>query len=160
VLHLRGPAEALVQEFSARAPWGWKDPRTSLTLPFWRGLAPDLKVIVCVRHPFEVALSLRRRSGASYAFGILLWTLYNRELLARVDPSWALVVHYASILADPERELRRIAEFLRFWTTPAIVAHAARSAQGRLRHSRFTAQDLVAGGVGAEPVQLYRRLCE
>src|SRR5262245_36120203 len=97
---LRGRAEALLDEFSAREPWGWKDPRTSLTLPFWRAVCPDLKVIICIRNPFEVAVSLRRRGGASYAFGIRLWSLYNRQLLDGFDPSRAVVVHYASVLSN------------------------------------------------------------
>src|SRR5262245_28150013 len=57
---VRGQADALFQEFGGSEPWGWKDPRTSLTLPFWLERCPDLKMIICVRNPFEVAVSLRR----------------------------------------------------------------------------------------------------
>jgi hypothetical protein len=40
---------------------GWKDPRNTFTLPVWRHLFPDLKVIHIVRHGIDVAASLARR---------------------------------------------------------------------------------------------------
>jgi hypothetical protein len=51
-------AQAAVAAFAGREPWGWKDPRNAVTLPFWQGLLPALKVIVCLRHPAETAASL------------------------------------------------------------------------------------------------------
>ena len=36
---------------SRRPTWGWKDPRTSLTLPFWRSALGPLRVVVVVRNP-------------------------------------------------------------------------------------------------------------
>ena len=41
--------------------FGWKDPRNTFTLPVWRHLFPDLKVIHIVRHGVDVAVSLARR---------------------------------------------------------------------------------------------------
>jgi len=40
---------------------GWKDPRTTFTLPIWRRLFPGLKVIHMMRHGVDVAASLARR---------------------------------------------------------------------------------------------------
>src|SRR5215216_55744 len=51
-------AKIILQEFADHEPWGWKDPRNSLTLPVWKSIVPDLKVIICLRNPLEVALSL------------------------------------------------------------------------------------------------------
>ena len=51
-------ARNVIAQFEGRGPWGWKDPRNALTLPFWKSLLPSLKVIVCVRHPEETAASL------------------------------------------------------------------------------------------------------
>ena len=61
--------------------WGWKDPRNSLTLPFWQELLPNLKTLIIVRNPLEVAYSMRERNGTSYAFGLRLWEIYNRRLI-------------------------------------------------------------------------------
>ncbi|NIP37781.1 MAG: sulfotransferase [Candidatus Dadabacteria bacterium] len=40
-------------------PWGWKDPRNTITLPFWLDIFPDAKVIHIYRHGVDVANSLR-----------------------------------------------------------------------------------------------------
>ncbi|HKB59439.1 MAG TPA: sulfotransferase [Gallionellaceae bacterium] len=42
-------------------PWGWKDPRTTYTLPLWLQLFPDAKVIHIYRNGVPVAASLRAR---------------------------------------------------------------------------------------------------
>jgi len=51
-------ATSIVAQFEGEEPWGWKDPRNALTLPFWKTLLPSMKVLVCVRHPAETASSL------------------------------------------------------------------------------------------------------
>jgi hypothetical protein len=51
-------AKSILAQFEGREPWGWKDPRNTLTLPFWKNLLPSIKVLVCVRHPAEAAASL------------------------------------------------------------------------------------------------------
>ena len=42
-------------------PWGWKDPRNTLTLSLWLQLFPDAKVIHLVRNGIDVAQSLMDR---------------------------------------------------------------------------------------------------
>jgi hypothetical protein len=42
-------------------PWGWKDPRTTITLPIWLDVFPDAKLIHVLRHGVDVASSLRER---------------------------------------------------------------------------------------------------
>jgi hypothetical protein len=42
--------------------WGWKDPRTSVTLPFWLRLFPDARILHVRRDPEAVARSLYRRA--------------------------------------------------------------------------------------------------
>ena len=55
-------AAQLVTTFAGREPWGWKDPRNSLTLPFWQRVIPEVKVVICVRNPLDVAQSLQARN--------------------------------------------------------------------------------------------------
>jgi hypothetical protein len=47
--------------FSMAAPWGWKDPRNTYTLPLWLALFPEAKVIHIYRNGIDVAESLRVR---------------------------------------------------------------------------------------------------
>lgn len=69
----------LVKDFASVAHWGWKDPRNSLTLPFWRSITPEMKVIVCIRHPVEVARSLSvSNSFTRYSLNMTLWNMYER----------------------------------------------------------------------------------
>jgi hypothetical protein len=79
---LRVKAQLLIEEFGSASVWGWKDPRSCLTLPFWRQLLPELKILVIVRNPLEVAYSLRNRNeDTSHSFGLRLWEIYNRRLI-------------------------------------------------------------------------------
>lgn len=49
--------------------WGWKDPRSTFTLPLWLHCFPHAKVIHVIRHGVDVADSLFRRHVASVAGG-------------------------------------------------------------------------------------------
>src|SRR5262249_7406766 len=70
---VRGRAASILDRISRDGPWGWKDPRTTVTLPFWRELADPLKIVLCIRNPLEVALSLQRRGMFSYENALRLW---------------------------------------------------------------------------------------
>lgn len=42
--------------------WGWKDPRNTFTLPFWKAVYGDLKILQISRNPVDVSASLRKRA--------------------------------------------------------------------------------------------------
>jgi hypothetical protein len=44
-----------------RGQWGWKDPRNTLTLPLWRDLWPNARVVHVLRNGLDVAASLKHR---------------------------------------------------------------------------------------------------
>jgi hypothetical protein len=57
----------------------WKEPRTCLTLPFWRDVIRDSPVVVFVhREPLEVFLSLHCRDDLGKAHGLALWERHIR----------------------------------------------------------------------------------
>ena len=91
--------------------WGFKDPRLCLTAPYWLDLEPDLRFIVCVRHPLEVALSLKRRNQNSYSLGLSLWERYYATVLATVPPERRIVTHFDTFFSDPRGELGRLCAF-------------------------------------------------
>jgi len=133
---LRSRARGLASRFDGREPWGWKDPRTSLTLAFWRSVLSPLRVVVCVRHPVEVADSLTSRGASSQAFGLDLWLEYNRRLLQETSASERVVTHYASYFRDPHTEVRRVGAFLGLVASEQDVGAAAAAIEGSLRHNR------------------------
>jgi len=109
---LRMKARLLIDGFHSAQIWGWKDPRNSLTLPFWEDLLPDLKTLIIVRNPLEVAYSMRKRNGTSYAFGLRLWEIYNRRLIEAAGNHERLFTHYDLFFGNAEKELHRIANFV------------------------------------------------
>lgn len=164
------PAGALVMPLAARGvellaallagaqgtPAGWKDPRAALLLPFWRSLAPQLRLVVCLRHPLAAARSLRERNRVSLRYGVALWQAYNEALLGEVLDGRAVVTHYDAWLADPSAELARVTE--------AVGLRSAQVDAGTLvapPRPAATAErpDALLALAGARAVQLYEALC-
>lgn len=152
-------ARALADEFSKARPWAWKDPRATLTLPFWRRIVPDLTFVVCVRHPVEVAASLARRGSASPMFALRLWTEYNHALLDWTRPEERVVTHYESYFKAPERELRRVFEDLGLEVGPDEVRRAGKAVNVGIRHHSAPGAISSPPPVLAEALELYGRLC-
>src|SRR5262245_24092498 len=66
-------------------PWFFKDPRLTIVLPFWEQIWSDVVYVIPVRHPIEVAESLRRRDHTPIVLGALLWEKYVEALLRHLD---------------------------------------------------------------------------
>jgi hypothetical protein len=153
---LRMKARLLIEAFHSAQIWGWKDPRNSLTLSFWEELLPGLKTLVIVRNPLEVAYSMRKRNGTSYAFGLRLWEIYNRRLIEAAGKSDRLFTHYDLFFENVEKELQRIANFVGL--PEAKIHSAAELVTTKRRHTHFTIDQLVDAGVSGEVIELYRAL--
>jgi hypothetical protein len=91
----RNERDAIISELtvSESAYWGFKDPRTLLTLPFWlEAIEPEY--IGTFRHPIRVAQSLNSRSGIPLEQGLSLWFDYNQRLLKLVREFHFPVVNF------------------------------------------------------------------
>jgi GT2 family glycosyltransferase/predicted nucleic acid-binding Zn-ribbon protein len=150
-------ATQLITQRVGNPIWGWKDPRCSLTLPFWLNLIPDLQAIICLRHPLEVAQSLERRNFLSIPFGLRLWYAYQARLLAATQPGNRLITHYDSYFADPVAEIRRVIEFLKVDVADADLAQAASICKKGLRNNRVDRQSYL--GIPHSVTKLYQRMC-
>jgi hypothetical protein len=53
--------------FDMDSKWGWKDPRNGPSLPIWKDIWPEMKIIHVVRHGVDVAASLHSRSLKNWA---------------------------------------------------------------------------------------------
>ena len=153
---LRMKARLLIERFDSARAWGWKDPRNSLTLPFWQDVLPELKTLIVVRNPLEVAYSMRERNGTSFSLGLRLWEIYNRRLIEKANEQRRLVTHYDLFFDDAETELRRIAEFIGL--PHADVHNAAALVKKRRRHTHFTVEHLIDARVAPGVTELYRAL--
>jgi hypothetical protein len=54
--------------------WGWKDPRNTITLPVWKKVFPNARIINIERHGVDVAKSIVERSKDSLRSGIRRYT--------------------------------------------------------------------------------------
>ncbi len=153
---LRMKARLLIESFDSAKIWGWKDPRNSLTLPFWEDLLPALKTLIIVRNPLEVAYSMGKRNGTSHAFGLRLWEIYNRRLIEAAGNHDRLFTHYDLFFDNAEEELQRIANFVGL--PDAKIRTAAELVATKRRHTHFTIDQLIDAGVSGEVIELYRAL--
>ncbi|MEX0645628.1 MAG: glycoside hydrolase family 99-like domain-containing protein, partial [Parvularculaceae bacterium] len=96
--------------------FGFKNPRTSILMPFWRrifeGLELDDRYVIALRNPLEVAASLKRRNSFATTRSLLLWTKHLLSALQHTEGKQRVVVSYEALMQEPERELGRIAEGL------------------------------------------------
>ena len=72
--------DLFIESRRSEALWGFKDPRTLITLNGWIEAIPDLKMVGIFRHPAEVAMSLHRRNGFDIDKCFEIWHAYNTRL--------------------------------------------------------------------------------
>jgi hypothetical protein len=110
--------ELIRSKFAGRPRWGWKDPRTCLTLPFWQSLVDPMRYLLCVRSPVETARSLeamwwvQRRLSAPFEQGVQLWLTYTTRALEHTRDRRRLLLFYEDMIADSRREASRLASFV------------------------------------------------
>jgi hypothetical protein len=151
VAHVAEASTAALAALAEHDHWGFKDPRTCLTAAYWLDLEPELRFVICVRHPIEVALSLKRRNQNSYSLGLALWERYYSAVLEQVPAEFRIVTHYDTFFVDPEAELARLCGF-------AELDPATPRVRRDLRH-HTTGIDLGDAGVSAGLRSLYGTLC-
>lgn len=95
--------------------WGWKDPRTALTIELYLPFLSNEYFIVCHRNNLEIAKSLQKRNGMSIQKAIDLCTIYKENIdnffnaypnMPRFD------VKYEEILENPENFVDKLVNFL------------------------------------------------
>lgn len=91
-----------------------KDPRFCVTLNAWASTVPIESTVVCIRHPWEVAHSLKRRQNIPLTVGLRFWNYHISSLLENLTADKSLLIHYNN-LTGPEflAELNRLLAFFR-----------------------------------------------
>lgn len=133
-------ARAAVADLELEPRFAWKDPRTCITLPYWRMLfAGEPIAVISYRHPLEVAASLLKRNSFQPGHAHALWERYNRSLLNAATGLRTIVVAYADLAVDPVRTLAAVHESLASFgiVLPGDPAHAADGIEPDRRHHVF-----------------------
>jgi hypothetical protein len=131
----RRQARELVAELETRRPWGWKDPRSLVLLDFWTAIIPNLRVVLCVRNPIEVARSIAARGETKERDALAWWSTCYRVGVPLLPPS-TLVVAHDRLVVDPASELRRLVAFLGHEVEDDRLAAAASRFDARLHRQR------------------------
>ena len=109
-------ATLLRAKMDAHERFAFKDPRTTVLLPFWRCVFDDINVedryVIAVRNPIESAASLRARDGFPMRKGVFLWIKHLRQAVALTADRQRVFISYDRMLNNPEDELTRIAATL------------------------------------------------
>lgn len=156
----RDAGQKLIQGFrESGRRWGWKDPRNCLTMPFWLDLLPDARVIVCLRNPVEVALSLRKRGNASLPFGLSLWRAYNERLLSDLPEEQYIVTHYEAYFLRPQRELRRVLDFCQMSASDQLISQVRSRVIKGLRNHFYTVEEMLKLDPSGQVRDLYLKMC-
>lgn len=109
--------------------WGWKDPRTCLTLSLWLRELKHLtflnncKPLYITRDPYAVAHSIIKRKDTNYEDALKLWLIYNEYALDSID-TFGINTHYLTyneLCNNPMKTSRAIFEFLGLPLDESIV---------------------------------------
>jgi len=103
--------------------WGWKDPRSSLTLPLWRRVFPKARILHVVRDGRVAALSLKKREDHRHASEYQTYDAAKerfekdvnvwREYLLRITGAASFfeintLVQYEHLVENPLETVRRM----------------------------------------------------
>ncbi|WP_158593413.1 glycosyltransferase [Nitrosovibrio sp. Nv6] len=158
----RAKAKLLVDtKFGTSPAWGWKDPRTSLLLPFWRQIFLPTHYIITIRNPLAVAESLLRRNGIAIRHGSELWFLHVASAIANTRGFKRKFVFFENASQSPLQLDRELAEFLSIDDSTASSSGAAPEFADTLVHHKQTDEQVYANtDIHSLAKALYRTLRE
>lgn len=108
--------EVLREDMPGSGPLLVKDPRLCRLLPVWQDLAEErgleIRYVLVVRHPMEVAASLAKRNGMAMKLALSLWLRSYLDAEHATRGSARLVAHYDTFLREKSRFILPLAAAL------------------------------------------------
>jgi hypothetical protein len=152
---LRARAESLVGSFAGGRPWGWKEPRTTILLPFWRTIINHPRFVICVRSPLDVAKSLASRNHITIEHGVDLWSRYMRAAIKETRGCARQLIFYDEFFDSDGVVTRRLLEFCGLKSIPDVFDLDG-NIRSSLRHHRSETEELLDNAsVPLHPKLLY-----
>ncbi len=100
---------------SPKTPWGWKDPRTSLTIDLYLPFLDQPYYIWCRRDPSAICKSLQKRNQIQLSHCQDLIEYYNNQIkdfTLRNPGIPVLIVDYEDVIKEPEFWIRNLNQYL------------------------------------------------
>ncbi len=102
VIESRAAAEYHEGKYDGHSPWGFKDPRTCVTLPLYREIFPNARLLHIVRGEADVAESIatnhvKKVAGVARLQDREHWRSLHRQHVARVreyGPRWSVFYEF------------------------------------------------------------------
>lgn len=138
---------ALIDEYGNASLPVIKDPRICRLMPFWSSVLQDcgwpVRVLMPVRSPLEVALSLKIRDGLELTRGCLLWLRHVLDAEAETRGMPRAVFDWSDFLADWRKVLGRAGEQLQLAFPHSVETGAVDDFLSRsLRHHEASREEL------------------
>jgi D-inositol-3-phosphate glycosyltransferase len=155
--------ELIEGTFGSEARWAWKDPRTTLTLQFWRRAVPDLACVVCVRNPIDACSSLETHHDIDPETAEGLWLRYTLDSIENSKGLPRIFVNFEDLVSNPSSEIERLAKFLNVRDRETVFAacqEAGQFVEQSLRHHRVGLEQLLAAPMDGRTKALYLALRE
>jgi glycosyltransferase involved in cell wall biosynthesis len=130
--------------------WGFKDPRTSRLLPFWKdvfsSLGCDVGYVIALRNPVSIVDSLSKRNKTPAEKTYFLWLQHMLPSLQMTEGSRRVVVDYDEFMDSPYDQIKRVGQYLDLHIaepeSQEVQAFAREFLDKGLRHSRYTEAQL------------------
>ena len=109
--------------------WGWKDPRSCLTLKIWLDELARLdrlhqvRLVYIYREAASVARSLVRRGNTTFEIALQLWTVYNQRALQEINRRSVPTrfIAFEDLCHQPLRTAEQLLDFLGTTCNPGTI---------------------------------------
>lgn len=147
--YLSRGVELIRRKAATTAAFGFKDPRVTKLLPFWKVVFSrcQLRVsyVLVIRHPRSVAISLAVRDGIDIEKSYLMWLGHIITGLRGTAGDDRVLVDYDLLMESPERQLNRIAAHLDFELRPKeLEYYLTEFLEAGMRHTNYDLGDLAS----------------
>ncbi|HEX5322755.1 MAG TPA: sulfotransferase [Capsulimonadaceae bacterium] len=142
-------ARIIVESLASRPIWGWKYPQTSLVIPFWREVVPDLRFVLCMRNPLDAISSFAASFAYTRPHAGELWLLHALKVLIETEPEQRFVTYYEEYFPDYRKGLMPLLDYLGLPNPPKGSATDRAITDFHrvgLNHYHSSAEDLLTSG--------------
>jgi len=133
----------LQAKLNSHRVFGFKDPRNSLLLPFWKRAFAQLHVrvgyVLAVRNPLSVIESLARRDRFDFKKSAQLWLMHSVHMMENTSSEKErAIVDYDILMETPAEVLRGVGRSLALDAIPCeLEAYEREFLDRTLRHSEY-----------------------